>query len=328
MMLGRRVAVTGAGGFIGSHLVEALVEAGAEVQAMVRYNARDDRGALEWVDRSTLDEVEVHAGDIRSRESVAEAIDGCDLVFHLAAQIAVPHSYTDPRTFLETNVIGTLNVAQACRAQRVERLVHTSTSEVYGTAREVPITEDHPLNAQSPYAASKIGADQVVLSLARAVGLRATVVRPFNTYGPRQSARSVIPTIIAQALDGGAIHLGSLEPRRDFTYVSDTVRGFLEIAASEETVGETIQLGTGVDVSIEELVGELERLLDRDLSVEQDERRVRPEQSEVMRLVASAERARRLTGWEPEVPLVEGLSETVRWIEAHRERYRAEEYVT
>ena len=234
---GRRVLVTGACGFIGSHLVEALVEGGAEVRAMVRYNARGDRGALEWIDPAVLSEIDIHAGDIRSRESVGHAVDGRDLVFHLASQIAVPHSYIDPRTFIETNTIGALNVAQACRENEVERMVHTSSSETYGTAQHVPITEDHPVAAQSPYAASKIGADQLVLSFTRSLDLRATVVRPFNTYGPRQSARSVIPTIISQALIGDVIKLGSLGPRRDFTYVTDTVRGFIHLGTERPHPG-------------------------------------------------------------------------------------------
>ena len=323
---GRRVAVTGAGGFIGSHLVEALVEAGASVRAMVRYNARGDRGALEWIDPGVRENIDVQAGDIRSSESVAQALEGCELVFHLASQIAVPNSYLDPRTFIETNTIGALNVAQACRANGVERMVHTSSSETYGTAQQVPITEDHPLSAQSPYAASKIGADQVVLSFVRSLDLRATVVRPFNTFGPRQSARSVIPTIISQALHGDVIRLGSLGPRRDFTYVSDTVRGFIHLGTSDRTLGETVQLGTGRDISIQELVEELSHVMGRELVVETDESRVRPVNGEVLRLVASAERARRLTGWEPQVPLRDGLFETVHWVTEHLDRYRVGEH--
>lgn len=325
---GRRVLVTGAGGFIGSHLVETLVEGGARVRAMVRYNARNDRGALEWIDPALLNEVEVQAGDIRSSESVGHAVEGCDLVFHLASQIAVPHSYLDPRTFIETNTIGALNVAQACRQNEVERMVHTSSSETYGTAQQVPITEDHPVAAQSPYAASKIGADQVVLSFARSLDLRATVVRPFNTYGPRQSARSVIATIISQALHGDVIKLGSLGPRRDFNFVSDTVNGFIHLGTSDRTIGEAIQLGTGKDISIQELVEELSVVMDRKLIVETDESRIRPVNGEVMRLVASSERAQRLTGWKPLVPLRDGLFETVRWIEEHLDRYRVGEHAT
>jgi dTDP-glucose 4,6-dehydratase len=325
---GRRVAVTGAGGFVGSHLAEALVQEGAAVRALVRYNARDDRGALEWIPRSVLEEIDVRAGDVRSQESVAAAVEGCEVVFHLAAQIAIPHSYLDPRTFFETNVLGTLNVAQACLRENAERLVHTSTSEVYGTAQMTPIREDHPIAAQSPYAASKVGADQLVASFERAFGLRASTVRPFNVYGPRQSARSVIPTIISQALAGDVLKLGSLEPRRDFTYVSDAVAGFLAVGASESTVGETVQLGTGTDLSVEEIVGELSSLLDRELLVEQEERRLRPRASEVMRLIAGIENVRRLTSWSPQVPFSEGLRETIQWVEAHPDRYPVEEYVT
>lgn len=295
---------------------------------MVRYNARDDRGALEWLPPAVLDEIDVRTGDVRSQESVAAAVEGSEVVFHLAAQIAIPHSYVDPRTFFETNVLGALNVAQACLRQGAERLVHTSTSEVYGTAQQTPIREDHPLAAQSPYAASKVGADQLVASFQRAFGLRASTVRPFNIYGPRQSARSVIPTIIAQALAGDILRLGSLEPRRDFNYVSDAVAGFLAVGAAESTVGETVQLGTGTDVSVEEIVGELSSLLDRELLVEQEERRFRPQASEVMRLIAGSERARQLTGWSPEVPFSQGLRETIQWVEAHPERYPVDEYVT
>jgi NAD dependent epimerase/dehydratase len=326
-MSGRRVAVTGAGGFIGSHLSEALVEEGAKVRAMVRYNARDDRGALAWADSSLVDEMEISAGDVRSPESVAEVIERSDLVFHLAAQIAIPYSYLDPRSFFETNVLGTLNVSQACRSSGVERLVHVSTSEVYGTASELPITEDHRLSGQSPYAASKIGADQIVSSFARTYALPATIVRPFNTYGPRQSARALIPTIISQALRGGPVSLGALEPRRDFTYVTDTVRGMLDLAGADEALDETVQLASERELSVEELVEELGRVMDRELEVARDEARVRPERSEVVRLLGSAERARRLTGWGPQVPLADGLAETVSWIAAHPHRYRTEERV-
>jgi len=326
-LTGRLAVVTGAGGFIGSHLVAALVESGARVRALVRYTSRGDRGALNYLDEEVLGDVEVVLGDIRDPESVTEAVRGTDLVFNLAAQIAIPYSYVNPRDFVETNVVGTLNVLQACRAMEVTRLVQTSTSEVYGTAQSVPITEEHPLAAQSPYAASKIASDQLVLSFHRSFDVPVTVLRPFNTFGPRQSARAVIPTIIVQALRGDVVRLGSLDPRRDLTYVTDCARGFTAAAASDAAVGETLQLGTGVDVSVGDLVETVGSILGRELQVEQDPNRVRPEASEVMRLLSSPARMTELTGWQPEVSVSDGLEQTIRWIEAHPEAYPLEGYV-
>jgi NAD dependent epimerase/dehydratase len=324
---GQLALVTGAGGFIGSHLVAALVESGARVRALIRYTSRADRGALNYLDEDVLGEVEVVLGDIRDPESVTEAARGSDLVFNLAALIAIPYSYVNPRDYIETNVVGTLNVLQACRAMEIPRLVQTSTSEVYGTARSVPITEEHPFGAQSPYAASKVGADQLALSFHRSFGLPVTVLRPFNTFGPHQSARAVIPTIIVQALRGDVIKLGSLAPRRDLTYVTDSARGFTAVAESETAAGQTLQLGTGIDVSIGELVEAIGSILGRELQVEQDPDRVRPEASEVMRLLSSPARMTDLTGWRPEVSLSEGLERTIRWIEEHSEAYTSEGYV-
>jgi NAD dependent epimerase/dehydratase len=324
---GIAVTVTGAGGFIGSHLVEALVAEGARVRGMVRYTSRGDRGALDLLADDVASEVELVLGDIRDPESVADGVRGCEVVFHLAAQIAIPYSYVNPRDFFETNVLGTLNVAQACRAAGTRRLIHTSTSEVYGTPTEVPITESHPLSGQSPYAASKIGADQLVLSFHRSFELPATVLRPFNTYGPRQSPRAVIPTILAQALKGEVVRLGSLEPRRDLTYVADCVRGFIAAAESEGAVGRTLQLGTGEDVSIAELVEEVGSLVERELRVEQEEERIRPKASEVMRLVSNPEQMAETTGWRPQTSLRDGLAETARWIESHLDAYAADQYV-
>jgi NAD dependent epimerase/dehydratase len=324
---GRLALVTGAGGFIGSHLVGALVESGARVRALIRYTSRGDRGALNYLDDEALGDVEVMLGDIRDPESVTEAARGCDLVFHLGALIAIPYSYVNPRDYIETNVVGTLNVLQACRAMEIPRLVQTSTSEVYGTAQSVPITEEHPFAAQSPYAASKVAADQLALSFHRSFDLPVTVLRPFNTFGPRQSARAVIPTIIVQALRGDVIRLGSLDPRRDLTYVSDTASGFTAVAASEAAVGETLQLGTGVDVSVGDLVEAVGSILGRELQVEQDPDRVRPEASEVMRLLSSPARMTELTGWRPEVSLTDGLERTIGWIRANPEAYPLEGYV-
>jgi nucleoside-diphosphate-sugar epimerase len=294
--------VRGAGGFIGSHLVEALVEEGARVRALVRYNLRGDAG------------------------SAADAVSGCEIIFHLAPRIAIPYSYVNPRDFFETNVVGSLNVAQAALTHGVERLVHTSTSEVYGSPETVPIGEDHPLQAQSPYAASKVGADKLMDSFHRSFDLPAVVLRPFNTYGPFQSARAIIPTIVSQALTGGPLRLGSLHPRRDLTFVSDTAAGFIAVAGTDATIGRTIQLGTGSDVSIGELVDVIGEVLGRELEVELDEERVRPPESEVERLVSRPHLANELAGWIPTVSLREGLERTIPWIEANLHRFRTGEY--
>jgi NAD dependent epimerase/dehydratase len=283
---GRSVVVTGAGGFIGGHVVERLVRDGARVRAMCRYNSRNERGTLDWLEPNVLAEVEVVLGELRDVESVAAAIEGSEVVLHLGAQIAIPYSYVNPRDFLEVNVLGTLNVAQAALRHGVQRIVHTSTSEVYGTAQSVPITEVHPLEPQSPYAASKVGADKLMDSYHRSFDLPVCVLRPFNTYGPRQSARAIIPTIISQALAGSTLRLGSLHPRRDLTYVEDTAAAFVAAATSEGAVGRTIQLGTNHDVSVGDLVDMVAEVLGRELTVETDPARVRPDKSEVERLIS------------------------------------------
>ncbi len=324
---GRKILVTGAGGFIGAHLVAALVRGGAEVRGLVRYNSRNDRGALGWLEPEVTAGVEVVLGDLRDIESVAAAVDGVDVVLHLGAQIAIPYSYLNARDFFETNVLGSLNVAQAALSAGVERVVQTSTSEVYGSAQTPMITEEHPLEAQSPYAASKIGADQLFDSYHRSFDLPATILRPFNTYGPFQSARAVIPTIVSQALAGETLRLGSLHPRRDLTFVEDTAAGFIAAATVPEAIGQTIQLGTGEDHSVGEIVEVVGELLGRELEVQVDEQRIRPEGSEVQRLTSAPERARSVLGWEPEVDLREGLSRTIEWIKANRDRYRLGEYV-
>jgi dTDP-glucose 4,6-dehydratase len=327
-LTGRAVLVTGAGGFIGGHLVERLVAEGATVRAFVRYNSRNERGTLDWFAPDVMREVDVVLGELRDVESVAAAIAGVEIVFHLGAQIAIPYSYVNPRDYFETNVLGSLNVARAALDSGVQCIVHTSTSEVYGTAQEVPITEDHPIEPQSPYAASKVGADKLMDAFHRSFDLPVTVLRPFNTYGPHQSARAIVPTIVSQALQGDTVRLGSLEPRRDLTYVSDTVEGFLAAAAaSPRTIGRTVQLGTCHDVSVAEIVKIVGELVGRELTVEQDPKRVRPEGSEVMRLLASPTRARELMGWSPHVNLQEGLGRTIEWIERSRSRFRAEQYV-
>lgn len=321
------VLVTGAGGFIGAHLCARLVELGASVRAFARYNSRNDRGTLDWLDASVAREIEVVLGDIRDVESVGRAITGTEVVFHLAAQIAIPYSYVNPRDFSETNVLGSLNVAEGARAAGVRRLVHTSTSEVYGTARVLPIDEHHPLEPQSPYAASKVGADKLMDAYHRSFDLPVTILRPFNTFGPFQSARAVIPTILSQVLAGGPLRLGSLDPRRDLTYVSDTVEGFIAAACSDAAIGRTLQLGTGTDVSIGELVELIAAVVGRELHVEHDPARVRPPNSEVMRLISDPQLAFELTGWRCQVSLQEGLSRTLDWVAANEGRFRTDHYV-
>jgi len=324
---GRSVLVTGAGGFIGGHVVERLVRDGARVRAFCRYNSRNERGTLDWVDPNVVAEVEVVLGELRDVESVGAAVEGTEVILHLGAQIAIPYSYVNPRDFFEVNVLGSLNVAQACVRHGVQRIVHTSTSEVYGSARSVPITEAHPLEPQSPYAASKLAADKLMDSYHRSFDLPVSVLRPFNTYGPRQSARAIIPTIISQALAGSTLRLGSLHPRRDLTFVEDTASGFVAAATSEAAIGRTIQLGTNHDVSIGDLVEMVAEVLGQELTVETDPARVRPDKSEVERLISGPELARELLGWEPTVDLREGLSRTIEWIERNTHRYRVDHYV-
>ena len=320
----RRVLVTGAGGFIGSHLTEELVRTGASVRALVHYNALESWG---WLDHSDYrEEVEVVAGDICDRDSVREAVRGTEVVFHLAALIAIPYSYQAPDSYVRTNIQGTLNVLQAARELEVERLVHTSTSEVYGTARYVPIDEEHPLQGQSPYSASKIGADKLVEAFHCSFGLRAVTVRPFNTFGPRQSTRAVIPTIITQCLSGDAVRLGNLEPTRDLNFVGNTVDGFLQAAVSPTAIGRAINLGSGREISIGDLARLISQLMGKEILIESDARRLRPDQSEVERLLANSGLARELLGWEPVVSLEEGLERTVAWVEQHLDRYRPGTY--
>ena len=322
---GKKVLVTGAGGFIPSHLVEYLLGAGAQVRGFVRYNSRGDAGFLkEIVIRSRL---EVLAGDLRDDDAVDLAVKGVDVVFHLGALISIPYSYYHPVEVIETNVNGTLNVLMACRKYNVEKLVHTSTSEVYGTAITVPIAESHPLQGQSPYSASKIGADKLADSFHCAFSLPVVTVRPFNTYGPRQSARAVIPTIISQALTRDVILLGNLETKRDFTYVEDTVRGFIKAAETDGFNGAVLNLGTGVEVTIGELAERIIHLVGRPVIVEQEEQRLRPEKSEVMRLLSDYSLARTKIGWQPEVSLEAGLSKTIAWVTQHLDLFDPDHYV-
>jgi NAD dependent epimerase/dehydratase len=319
------VLITGAGGFIGSHLAEACVRTGAQTRAMVHYNSAGRRG---WLDQSDLkDEMEIVASDIREVDSVRAALKGVDVVFHLAALIAIPYSYVSPSSYVSANIVGTLNILQESLRSGVSRVVHTSTSEVYGTARQIPISEEHPLQGQSPYSATKIGADKLAESFHRSFGLPISIVRPFNTYGPRQSARAVIPTIMTQALANEPIRVGNVAPTRDFNYVADTVRGFMINAGSEKTLGRVINLGAGKEISIGDLARTICSLVGRECQIIQEEQRIRPSGGEVDRLLADNRLADELLGWRPEVGLRDGLQKTLDWMRLNLERYRPEVYV-
>lgn len=314
----KKILVTGADGFIGSHLTEELIRMGCSVRALVCYNSFNSWGCLDNLPQEVKDNIEFFQGDIRDPHSVREAVKGCDVIMHLAALVAIPFSYQSPGSYIDTNVKGTLNILQAARDFDVQKIVQTSTSEVYGTARFVPITEEHPLQGQSPYSASKIGADQLALSFYCSFKTPVAVIRPFNTYGPRQSARAVIPTIIVQLASGlKQIKLGSLTPTRDFNYVYDTVRGFISLAESDASLGEVINIGSNFEVSVGETAKIIAEVMGLDAEIIQDPERVRPEKSEVERLWCDNSKAKRLTGWEPLYAgrdgLARGLKETVEW---------------
>lgn len=327
--MNKTVLVTGAAGFIGSHLTELLVRQGHSVRALVRYNGRDDRGNLADLPREIQAEIEVERGDLKDPYSVRRAVEGRQWVFHLGALIAIPYSYQNPYDFVQTNVVGTAHVLEACRvSSALERLVLTSTSEVYGTAQTVPITEAHPAAGQSPYSATKIGADALGESYFRAFGLPVAVLRPFNTFGPRQSARAIIPTIISQALLRPTIKLGRLDPRRDLTYVKDTAGAFAAIAACEGALGRVVNVGRGSDVSIGDLVELIGRRLGCALTVETDPVRIRPAASEVERLIAGTSLAQSLWGWKSQYSLEQGLDETIAWVRDHLECFRVDTYAT
>lgn len=327
--MGKTVLVTGAGGFIGSHLTERLVRDGHEVRVLVRYNGRDDRGHLDRLEPDVRDALDVHRGDLKDPEAVRKAVAGRAWVFHLGALIAIPYSYQNPLDVVQTNVVGTTHVLDACRASdALERVVLTSTSEVYGTAQYVPIDEKHPLRGQSPYAASKIGADALGESYHRSFGLPVAILRPFNTFGPRQSARAIIPTIISQALSRPVVRLGSLDPRRDLTYVKDTAAGFVAIAGCDAAIGRVINIGRGEDVTIGELVERIGARLGRPIRVETDAERVRPAASEVGRLLAGTAVAREVMGWQPRYSLDEGLDETIDWVRDNLGAFRVDSYTT
>jgi len=318
----KEVLVTGAGGFIGSHLVDDLLSKGANVTAFVHYNARNDWGMLEGRYNDKTPNLNIIAGDITDSLFVKKAISEKEYVFHLAALIGIPYSYTAPESYINTNVKGTLNIMQACLESGVNRVVHTSTSEVYGTAQYTPINEKHPLQGQSPYSASKIGADKIAESYYYSFDVPVTIIRPFNTFGPRQSTRAVIPTIITQALTSGKIRLGSLTPVRDLTYVSDTVQGFIKMAESKKTVGKTINTGSGRGITIGDLAEIIIQQINPKVSIVCEKVRVRPEKSEVLQLLCNNRLAWELAGWQPKYTLEEGLMQTIEWMKKHISSYK------
>lgn len=323
----RKVLVTGADGFIGSHLTELLVNKGYDVRAFVYYNSFNNWGWLDTFSKELLNKIEVFAGDIRDPNGVRKAMEGVDTVFHLAALIAIPFSYHSPDSYVDTNIKGTLNVLQAARDLGTDRIFITSTSEVYGTAQYVPIDEKHPYQGQSPYSATKIGADRLAESFYRSFNLPVTIVRPFNTYGPRQSARAVIPTIITQLLSGKTeIKLGSLTPTRDFNFVKDTANGFLEIALSNKTIGQEINIATQKEISIGELANELIKQINPKAKIVCEQQRLRPKKSEVNRLLGSNQKISELTSWKPQYSLESGLAETIAFLKNNLDKYKVDEY--
>jgi len=322
----KNVLVTGAGGFIGSHLTERLVGLGAKVRAFVRYNSRNDRGLLECVSPEVTKEIEVIMGDLRDAYAVMDGVRKAEIIFHLGALIAIPYSYIHPLEVTESNVLGTLNVLMAAKQHNISKVIHTSTSEVYGTAIRAPISESHPLQAQSPYAATKIGADKIAESFYKSYGLPVATIRPFNTYGPRQSARAVIPTIITQALTRDKVFLGSTYPTRDLTYIDDIVDAFVKMAEVSETVGEVVNVGSGVEISIDELADKIILIVGRKVEVILDRARIRPPESEIERLVADTTKAREILKWESKVALEEGLERTIEWFKESIDRYKIDIY--
>lgn len=330
LLSGSKVLVTGAAGFIGSHLVQRLLNEGANVRVLLRYDSQNRIGHLAELSRTESENVEIVRGDLKDPEAVVRAVDGCATVFHLGALIAIPFSYQNPTDYVQTNVVGTLHVLNACAKSHVGRLVHTSTSEVYGTATQIPIRLDHPRQAQSPYSASKIAADALAVSYARSFELPVVILRPFNTFGPRQSPRAVIPTIVRQALAGEKIHLGSTHPTRDFLYVEDTVSAFVAAATGDLMPGTELHVGTGRETSIGDVVVKVGNALGKQLIIESEDRRLRPDTSEVERLVCDYSEAKRLMGWTPRVTFDDGLREVIAWVQSHRESEaitKAHEYV-
>ncbi|MBD3317739.1 MAG: SDR family NAD(P)-dependent oxidoreductase [Chitinivibrionales bacterium] len=323
----KKVLVTGAGGFIGSHLVEELVARGCQVRALVHYNSRNDWGNLERIAPRMVSEVEVIAGDVRDSQCVVRATKGCVAVFHLAALIGIPYSYSAPESYVSTNVSGTLNVLRAALECGVGKVVHTSTSETYGTAQYTPIDEGHPLVGQSPYAATKIAADKLAESFHLSFGLPVATIRPFNTFGPRQSSRAVIPTIITQGLAGNVVRLGAVSPVRDFNYVKDTVSGFIRIAESDQSIGEVMNIGSGKGITIGEVFSSVSRLLNKELDLRVDKQRIRPRKSEVNELICSYEKASRTTNYSPEFNFDTGLGKTIEYLKENFDEHKQYNYI-
>ncbi|MFC1517588.1 SDR family NAD(P)-dependent oxidoreductase [Candidatus Margulisiibacteriota bacterium] len=324
---GKKVLVTGAAGFIGSHLTEELVRLGCKVRAFIHYNSQNNWENLELLPQKTLKQLEVFKADITDPFSVDKAVQGQDIVFHLAALIAIPYSYIAPQAYVQTNVMGTLNVMEACLRHGIKKVVHTSTSETFGTAMYAPIDEKHPLQGQSPYSASKIGADKIAESFYCSFKLPVVTLRPFNTFGPRQSARAVIPTIISQALVNKEVTLGSLDPVRDLTYVKDTAAGFIAAATSDKTVGELINIGNSKGITVGELADKIISLIDKNIKIISDKSRVRPEDSEVFKLICNNEKAKKIMGWAPKYSLEDGLKETIQFIKENLNLFKTDHYV-
>jgi len=322
----KTVLVTGAGGFIGSHLTERLLEIGANVRAFVRYNSRNDWGMLELLTGEKTDQFEVISGDLRDGDTIRYIVKDVDIIFHLGSLISIPYSYIRPRETIETNILGALNILMAAKEYGVEKIIHTSTSEVYGTAQYVPIDEKHPLQAQSPYSASKIGADKIVESFYRSFDIPVAIIRPFNTYGPRQSARAVIPTIITQVLTRDKLFLGSLRPKRDYTYVKDVVEAFIKVAESSRSTGKVINIGSNFEIAIGDLANKIISLAGKNTEIITDPVRIRPRGSEVERLWCDNTKARKILKWKPKIPLDEGLKITIDWISEHINLYKPELY--
>jgi len=322
-----KILITGAGGFIGSHLTEELVRQGEEIRAFVRYNSRDERGLLEDLPKEIQNQIEVIPGDLKDPDGIKKAVKGCSKVFHLGALIAIPYSYIHPFDFIQTNVVGMAHLLNACLEEgTLERVIHTSTSEVYGTAQYIPIDEKHPLQAQSPYSASKIAADKLAESYYLSFGLPIATLRPFNTFGPRQSLRAIIPTIVSQAIHDKKIRLGNTTPRRDFLFVKDTIRGFIQVGKCDEALGKVANIGTGTDISIEELVKKILGLMGKQGEIEVEDRRIRPEKSEVMQLLSDTRLAQKLFQWAPQYTLEDGLRETIEWYRKNLSRFRVGSY--